>query len=747
MNARSPRPLDRTHESEEYGLIRLVDIIVEQRRMMVLITLLFALLGALYAFLAPPVYEADIMVQVEDSPEASAGKSLLADVSALFSVKSTAAAEAQILGSRLVVTRAVDAVHAYIVAAPKRFPLIGRLIAQQASGLSSPGLFGRGGYTWGTEEIDVALFDVPVRSEDKNFTLTLRNGGRYALSGPGLESQVQGSIGTKEVFHGQNGDISLLVQSVTGKPGAAFVLKRRSRPMTIRDIQAGLNIQEKIKQSGVVIATLQGKDAAYLRDLMTQIGKEYVRQNVDRKSEDAALSLKFLEAQLPVLKQQLQTSEQSLTRLRDQNGTFDLDEEARIILGQAADTKTRLIQFQQKKQELSAHWGPTSKEVLTIDQQIDVLQKQADQLNTKLKLLPDLQQQLARVMLDVKVNTDLYTSLLTNAQQLLLVKAGKVGNVRLVDTPALPDEPVKPKKALVLAASLVFGLIAATVAAYARSVLFGGFSSASQIEQSIGLRVYATIPFSKIQAAIARRTGNRHPRASMLALEAPHDPAVESLRGLRTALKFTLFEAMNKIVLVTGPTPGVGKSFVSANLAALLAATGKRVLLIDCDIREGRLHRYFDGSTAVGFTDLITGMASAEAAVRHVAPHLDFIARGSIQQNPSELLMDDRLPELINELSAGYDIVLMDSAPVLTVTDATVLAPTAGTVFIVAKAGVTKAGELKESIKRLSQNGVTPNGVLFNGVNPNLGRYGFGSIYGSYRYAAYTYEDPPRLSR
>jgi tyrosine-protein kinase Etk/Wzc len=744
MNPRSPRPLDRVEESDEYGLVRLIDIIIEQRRMIILITVAFVGFGALYA-LAPPVYQADVMVQVEDSPETPASTSMLADVSALFEVKSTAAAETQILGSRLVVSRAVDATHAYIIAAPKRFPFIGRLVARGASGLSNPGLFGRGGYTWGTEEIDVSLFDVPARSEDKAFTLTLLPEGRYELSGPGLEPSVQGRIGQQEVFHGQNGDISLSVQSVAGKPGAAFVLTRRSRLKTILDIQAGLNIQEKIKQSGVVIATLQGKDAAYLRDLMAQIGKEYIKQNVDRKSEDAALSLRFLDARLPVLKQQLQASEQRLTRLRDQNGTFDLQEEARIMLGQAADTETRLIQSELKKQELSAHFGADSPDVMAVDKQIGTLQHQATQLNEKLKLLPDLQQELARAMLDVKVNTDLYTSLLTNAQQLLLIKAGKVGNVRLVDTPALPEEPVKPKKTLVLAAFLVFGLISATVAAYARSVLFGGLSLPSQIEQNIGLRVYATIPYSKIQATIARRVLNRQPRIRMLAYEAPRDPAIESLRGLRTALKFALFEAKNRVVLVTGPAPGVGKSFVSANLAALLGAAGKRVLLIDCDIREGRLHRYFDGRAAAGFTELITDQVASEDVIRSVAPNLDFISRGSIPENPSELLMNDRVSEIIKELSTGYDVVLMDSAPVLTVTDATVLAPDAGTVFIVAKAGTTKAGELKESINRLSQNGVIPNGVLLNGVNPNRGRYGFGSIYGSYRYTSYTYQEPPRL--
>jgi tyrosine-protein kinase Etk/Wzc len=747
MNNRNPPPSDRVEESEEYGLVRLIDIAIEQRRMIILVTLAFLLTGASYAFLAPPVYQADIMLQVEDSPETSASRSTLADVSTLFDVKSNASAEAQILGSRLIVTRAVDAVHAYISASPKWFPLVGRLFAREATDISNPGFFGRGGYTWGTEKIHVPLFDVPDRSEEKSFDLTLLGEGRYALSGPGLEPSVLGRIGQREVFHARNGDIFLTVESATGKPGATFVLMRHSRATTIHDVQAGLNIQEKIKQSGVVIATLQGNNAVYLRDLMTQIGNEYIKQNVDRKTEDAALSMNFLDAQLPVLKQRLLASQQHLTALRNTDGTFDLDEEAKITLGQAADVQTRLIQFVQKKQELSAHFGANAKEVVATNQQIDTLQQRAAVLDDKIKRLPGLQQELAKAMLDVKVNSDLYASLLTNAQQLLLVKAGKLGNARLVDTPDLPQESVKPKKSLVLAASVIFGLIVASAAAYARSVLFGGFSSPSQIEKNIGLSVYATIPYSKIQKGITRAETDGQPRMNLLASEAPHDAAVESLRALRTALQFVLFEAKNGVVLVTGPTPGVGKSFVSANLAALLAAAGKRVLLLDCDIRQGHLHRCFDGQVNAGFTELITGHASFESVIRKVAPNLDFISRGSIVSNPSELLMRGRVHDVIKELSNAYDVLLIDSAPILTVTDATVMAPAAGTVFIVARAGATKAGEVKESIKRLSQNGALPTGVLFNGANPDLGRYGLGSMYGSYRYSPYSYPEPPRVPR
>ncbi|WP_250452157.1 polysaccharide biosynthesis tyrosine autokinase [Caballeronia sp. ATUFL_M2_KS44] len=743
MNHGKSPALDRTEESDEYGFVRLIDILIEQRRMMMLVTIVCVLAGVLYAFLAPPVYQADIMLQVEDSPEIASSRSTIADVSALFDVKSTAPAEAQILGSRLVVSRAVDAVRAYIVTAPKRVPIIGRLVAKDASDLSNPGLFGHGGYTWGTESIKVSSFDVPARSEEKTFTLTVLPGERYELTGPGVEAGVEGRIGHKEVFRVKNGDIRLTVDSLAGKPGAAFSLTRRSRSATIEDIQSSLNIQEKIKQSGVVIATLQGKDNVYLRDLMTQIGKEYVRQNVDRKAEEAAQSLRFLDTQLPVLKQQLRASQERLTRFRDENGMFDLDMEARVMLTQSSETKARLIQFIQKKQELSSRFSGSSKDVLAVDQQIATLQKQADAFEDRMKRLPGLQQELARVMLDVKVNTDLYTSLLTNSQQLMLVKAGKVGNVRLVDTPDLPEKGVKPKKSLVLAATLLFGLIAATVAAYARSVLFGGFSSPSQIEKSIGLSVFSTVPFSKIQASFSRR-GTKRP-CKLLAYEAPHDPSIESLRGLRTALQFALDQAKNAVVMVTGPTPGVGKSFVSANLAALLATTGKRVLLIDCDLRDGHLHLCFGAQANAGFTELITGEASLATVIRRVGPELDFIARGALPHNPSELLARKKVQELINDLSLKYDVVLMDSAPILTATDATVLASSTGTVFIVAQAGVTKAGDMTECVKRLSQNGVIPAGVIFNGANPNLGRYGFGSTYGSYRYTPHPYPEPPRL--
>ncbi|HYS66148.1 MAG TPA: polysaccharide biosynthesis tyrosine autokinase [Paraburkholderia sp.] len=740
MNTNNPRSQQSDDEDADGDLIAIIDILIESRWTIIAIVCAFLMLCTAYAFLAKPVYEADIMVQVEDSPDTSAAKSLLGDVSSLFDVKSSAAAESQILASRLVVSRAVDNLNLFIYAKPRRFPLIGQWVARHNDGLSNPGLAGFGGFAWGQESIDVPVFNVPTKIEGNAFKLTLLDARHYRLSGADLADNVEGAIGKLERFNSESGPIELRVASVTAKPDTAFRLVRNSRLQTIEDLQDHLNVQEKIKQSDVVVASLQDTDPQWLADALNEIGRQYIRQNIERKSAEAAQSLDFLNEQLPKLKTQLNDSEQRLTKLRDERGTVDLTEEAKLALAQSADAQTRLLELQQKRQELLSHFTGKHPSVAAIDQQIASLSAYRDVAEKQIRRLPDLQQDSVRLMLDVKVNTDLYTALLDNMQQLQLVRAGKVGNVRLVDTAAVPEIAVKPKKALVVAASLLFGVLVGCGSAIARSFLFNGISDPGEIERRLGLSVYATVPLSDQQKALTQKVERREHSVSLLALSSPGDPAVESLRSLRTALQFAMLEAKNNVVVIAGPAPGVGKTFVSANLAAVLAMGGKRVLLIDGDLRKGRLNEYLGLRRANGFSEAIAGsMPVADVIHRGVIEGLDFIATGAIARNPSELLLSPRVPALIEELSGGYDIVIIDSAPVLAVADTGILAAAAGTAFLIAFSGVTKLGEIAESAKRFTQNGVKLNGVVFNGINPRLGQYGYGSKYGGYRYVAYEY--------
>ena len=169
------------NESDEIDLTAILDVLVTNRALIAVVTASFILLGALYAYLATPVYETDLVVQVEDSPD-SAAKSLLGDLSSMFDVKSTSDSEIQILGSRLVVSRAVDGLKLYTIAKPRRFPVIGGWLARHAKALSRPGLLGMGGYAWGTESIEVENFDVPIDLYEHVYELTTTGDGRYRWS-------------------------------------------------------------------------------------------------------------------------------------------------------------------------------------------------------------------------------------------------------------------------------------------------------------------------------------------------------------------------------------------------------------------------------------------------------------------------------------------------------------------------------------------------------------------------------------
>jgi tyrosine-protein kinase Etk/Wzc len=362
-------------------------------------------------------------------------------------------------------------------------------------------------------------------------------------------------------------------------------------------------------------------------------------------------------------------------------------------------------------------------------------------LNLRVKTFPNLEQDLLRVSRDVKVNSELYVGLLNASQQLRLVKEGKVGNVRVVDVAAVPEERVKPKRLIVVALAAALGLVAGLALAYLRNSLRPGIKDPADIEQRAGLHVFATVPHSVGQVAQFRDAKARLPGTHVLAVAAPQDPAVESLRSLRTALQFAMLDTDNKAVLITGATPGVGKSFISVNFAAVLGAADKKVLLLDADLRKGHLHQYFGLGREHGLSEVVSGSFILENALhRQVAPNVDFLATGTLPPNPAEVLMTPATQALLQHLASQYDLVIIDSPPVLAASDAAVLAPQAGAVFLVARAEVTSLGELQESAKRLAQSGAQTRGVIFNGLNLSKHRYGYGYGYG-YKYGRYRYTD------
>ncbi|CAB3758240.1 polysaccharide biosynthesis tyrosine autokinase [Paraburkholderia solisilvae] len=716
-----------------------IDLLYHNRGLIAAVTSCFALIGVSYAMLAEPVYQSDILVQVEENQ--SSARNLLSDVSSMFAVHTAASAEIEVLRSRMVISRAVDRTKLYINAQPHYFPVVGKWIARHLPGLVHSGL---GGYAWGDDSISVPVFDVPGSLYGAPFVLKLEGGGAYSLSTK--ELHLQGRVG--ELMHVETpaGPIDLMVDQVSGQPGSTFELARHSRLSTIETLQKSLLITEKGKQSDVIGVALENNDPRRAAEILNAIGSEYVKQNMERTEEEAEKSIRFLERQLPDLKTQLEAAESKFNTFRSEHGTVDLNAEATALLQRSVESQGRIADLKQQREQLLARFTSEHPAVVAIDSQLAAAGQELDHIAATTKALPPLEQNLLRLQRDVQVNTDLYTNLLNTQEQLRLLKAGKVGNVRLVDSAIVPESPIRPKRAFAVAGAVLTGLFLSIATVLVKRKLIDGVGGAEEIEYGTGMMVYAQVPRSKLQEQITRSLPTNTGTNLVLARASAGDAAIESLRSFRSALEFALLDAPNKIVLLAGPTPVVGKSFVSVNLATLIGSSGQRVLLIDADLRRGSLHHYLGATCTPGVTEMVVGGMSFEDVVRRgILPGVDFVASGGFVPNPSEILMHSKFIEFTQRIEQEYDVVLIDAPPILPVADSGIVAKLAGNVFVIARQGVTNLAELRESARRFAQIGVPIRGVIFNDMTSRPSRYG--KEYGAYGYTSYGSDSPPEPAK
>lgn len=708
------------------------NILYDSRWLIGAITLLVTAVAIVYALIASPVYQANLMIHVEEeSPNAS--KNILSEVSSLFETKKAAIAEMELLRSRMVISHAVDNLQLYIETKPKYFPVVGFWFANRnATELSEPGIFGYGGFVWGPERADVSVFEIPEAWQNREFVITARGDGRYLLGGAGLPVIYEGIVGTTLKAAARGGNIELRIDRLDARDGAQFTLKRMSRLATIERIQNAMVISEQGKQSGIIEVRLQGDDAQRINSLLSEIGREYMRQNLARKTEEAEKSLAFLNQQLPALKRQLEQSEEKYNHFRNSHGTIDMREEARMSLQQAAAAQARRFDLDQKKTELLMRFTEDHPLLVGLNKQRQEVEAEIDSVARRIRTLPTLEQDESRLVREIKVNTDLYTALSNTAQQLRLISVGRVSNVRLIDAPMAPEKALKPNRPVIVVLAVVTGMFLGTLVAFARKALSGGIDDPQRIERLLGARVvYASIPHSGNQDKLARKAKNTPGYLPLLARAYPEDIAIESLRSFRAALMFSMPTLKNNIVMFAGPGRDLGKSFLAANFAAVLAASGKRVLLMDADLRNGHLHRYFGVSREQGLTKAIAGSMPLEHIIHHrVLENLDFIPTGALPPNRAEFLQHLNFSNLLETVSEQYDLVVIDPPPVLPVSDSLIIGAHVGAVFILARSGVTTEAEITESLKRLNHAGIAPQGVVFNDMPLRIGGRAFDFTYG-----------------
>jgi len=722
-----PEHLARQEMAESGELQAYFHVLLDHRWLIGAIALVVGLMGLLYALSARSIYESNMTIQVEETiPNAT--KNVLSEASSLVESKRATVAEMELLRSRQVIAPVVSALRLAIDVQPRYFPLVGAAIARAHSGvLSTPGLFGTGGYVWGREKLVVSSFEVPLSLQGRAFTVTATGNNTYRLSDAQSGGVWNGRAATPLRMHISGNEVVLLVEQLDARPGAQFLLRSGSKQAAAAAIQTGLHITEQGKQSGVVDVRLEGDDPARIHAILTETAREYLRQTLARKREDAENSLAFLNAQLVPLRAQLDQSEALYSQFQRRHGTLNLADEARIGVEQAAAARVRRAELEQRKADLLSRFTENHPILMGINSQLKEMDRGARRNGDAIRALAEVEQEEQRLTRDIKIKSELYNALYATAQQLRVVAASKASNVRLIDAPTLPEASVKPNRALIVSASVVAGLFLGVVAAFVRRAVFAGVDGPKSVERLLGTNiVHVSIPHSSYQRQLIKQAERGSRLIPMLARVAPEDPTIDALRGFRAALQFSMPHFRNNIVMITGPTSRLGKSFLSANSATVIAASGKRVLLIDADLRKGHLHRYFDNIQTPGLYEAVTGAVPVHKLIRHeVMKNLDFISTGTLPRNPSEFLTQANLAALLAAVRDKYDLVMIDAPGVLDVADSLVIGAQAGAVFLLARAGVTSESELKETIVRLNQAGIVPEGILFNDLRVRRGSHGY----------------------
>ena len=716
---------------EDIDLHRLWGLLVDARWLILGTTLLALLLGAAYAFLATPIYKADALLQVEKKQSGLPG---FEELNEALGQESSTAAEIAILTSRMVLGNVVEQLHTDILVAPDRIPVLGALGAPEpaARGLPRP-LFA--GYRDSKTLVTVKRFTVPDNLRGTEFTLSADDHGQPTLYYN--EQEVLGGP-ADQVLTSEDNSIALeLGEWQYG--GEPLTLIRQSRLAAVNNLRSRLEVQQKGADTGILDVTLAGSSPERIQKELNAVADNYLLQNINRQAAEAEKSLAFLDDQLPQLKAKLTAAEEKLNEYRLQRDSVDMELETQSLLGRLVSMEAKLNELKIKESEVSAKFTKEHPAYRTLLEQRRSLEQEKAQLNKQIGNLPETQQKILRLMRDVELNQEIYVGLMNRAQELRIMKASTVGNVRIIDDAVVAPAPVKPKKDLVIALAGVLGLMLSAAYVLGAGLLHRGIETPDQLEEQ-GIPVYAAVPLSEHQqkldrlvAMMRRRKRSKHEPIPLLAINDPADLAIEALRSLRTSLHFAMMEASNKIMMISGPSPEVGKSFISANLAAVLAQVGQKVVVIDADMRKGHLHRYFENQNDVGLSDVLSAQAEHQQAIHETkVENLHFIPRGQIPPNPAELLMHSRFKTLMERLSAEYDLVLVDTPPILAVTDAAIIGQQAGTSLIVARYGVNSAKEVDVSVHRFEQNRVEIKGAILNAIERRASN--------EYGYYAYHYD-------
>ncbi len=734
MNQQVNEPNVEESGSNFFAPAQIFENVIYYRWVFLTVFLLVFIGGVIFTMLKTPIYRADALIQVEGQKGNAVGSALGGGGAGAFDLvsQSPIPGQIEIFKSRNVIGRAVESQFLHTAVSVKnRPPLVGgfpgRFLAKDEDGLTIPP-FTFIPYAWGGEKLVFDRFVVPARYQSKPLTLTIGQDRNWVITDEAGNELVQGHNG--DPVEAEDGRWQVKLRTLVANPGTEFSLIRYPLQSRIGQISAGLRVGEKGRGTGLLEVTFESPNPDFAMRMMNALADAFVQQNVERKSEEADKTLKFLNTLLPDLKNKAERSAQDFASYQESTGRLDPKGETENLVQQSVGMEKERLTLEIKRRELLQRYAPAHPAIRAIDAQLAELRAQYQDVADQIKSLPSDQLEYFKNTQTVELDSKLYSSLVEYAQKMELAKAGTVGNVFIIDSAVLPTGPSYPNKVKEISIAGILGLVLGILAAHLFGRMLGNVRDPKRLEDTIGSKMLAILP----QAV--EQTGMTADQVFMLAKEKPNSASVESLRSLRVALLFALLEKQRqKVILITSAVPGQGKSFITSNLAYLLAASGKKTLLIDADIRKTSLHRYFPiDRKGHGLSEVLQDKYDLQSLlIPNIYPNLDMVPAGRPAANPGELFVEGKLEQIINWAADQYDIVLVDSPPVLPVNDSVVLSRLCDvTVFVVRQEKVS-LHEIEEAYELFNKAGVSPDGMVFNGFVPSRVRYGV-SRYGYYAY-------------
>ena len=706
---------DSTHKNQgpkddEIDLRQLWDVLSFNKYKIIASGSVGLLLAMVYLIVTSPVYEANALVQVEADKQ----NQILGDMQSLLGGASTKSdAEINLARSRMVLGRTVENLKTDEVITYKTLPVIGLFSQPEVKASSALG---------------VNVFSVTPDYENEIFILTYHGGDKYTILVPEVKKKaaiaIDGEVGKLISYNG----ILLNVKNIKSASGQNFQLIKQSKLKAIEEIKNNLSIGDVGKDTGILAFNFVGTDKEKIQIVLNSVVRNYEHQDKEFGVLSAGRSLDFIEKQLPVIKASLRESEDKLNEFRHKNATLDLSLEAQSVMQNLTKIESELTSIDTKEAEVSELFTKDHPSYQALIEKKKVLQKAKDDLVKRVAAMPQLQQDVIRLTRDVEIEQQVYMQLLNKQQEFSIMKASNAGNVRIVDTAVTLEEPIKPKKPLILLL-LTMGFAAIATLYFIIKSLFNRGVNGTEAFDQIGVDILASIPLSLVQknkdGLFVKTNKKKNARTDfLLAQNLPTDPAVEAIRALRTSVYFTLMDAKNNVLMVSGATSSVGKSFVSTNLAVVMAQSAKKVLLVDSDMRKGYVHEMLHQPIGSGLSDVLSGAMSFNEAIRTTEIEgLDFVSRGDVPVNPAELLMKANLETLLAEVSGRYDYVILDAPPIMAVTDAAILGQQAGTTIIVARYGLTTEQDIENCVVRFANSNVVVKGAILNGVEKSANNY------------------------